>query len=58
MTLMDIAPLSTRAGAFIEYLDEWLEDLLPAAAGKPDTGGGRAAAYRRVLRGCYQRLLL
>ncbi len=29
MTLMDIAPLSTRAGAFIEYLDEWLDDLLP-----------------------------
>lgn len=29
MTLIDIAPLSTRAGEFIDYLDEWLEDLLP-----------------------------
>ena len=29
MTLMDIAPFSTRTGAFIDYLDEWLQDLLP-----------------------------
>ena len=29
MTLVDIAPLSTRTGAFMDYLDEWQGDLLP-----------------------------
>ena len=28
-TIIDIAPLRVRAGAFLDYLDDWLDDLLP-----------------------------
>ena len=29
MTLIDTEPLRARAGAFLDYLDDWLDDLLP-----------------------------
>ena len=29
MTIIDTEPLRTRAGAFLDYLDDWLDDLLP-----------------------------
>ena len=46
MTLIDTEPMRARAGAFLDYLDDWLDDLLPmpfesliAEAGSPQHVG-------------------